>query len=120
MNDQLNEFHKRYGQVVARALADPDFRATLEADPTGVLTANGIAVPDGVRVEIVAKAPADPPAGPDAGVIYLVVAPDAGELSLDELGAVAGGVEASSVFTLISTVSSFAPPGDESACSACF
>ena len=44
---------QRWGQVVARAWADEDFKSRLLADPAGVLREHGIEVPPGVQVEVV-------------------------------------------------------------------
>lgn len=47
--------------VVRRAAADPDLRRRLRADPEGTLEALKIALPAGLRVEVVAELPAPLP-----------------------------------------------------------
>ena len=54
--------------VVQRAAADPDLRRRLRADPHATLRAMSVALPAGLRVEVVAEAPAPLPT---AQVLYL-------------------------------------------------
>ena len=42
-----------YGKIIARAWADPAFKAKLIADPSAVLTAEGGTLPAGVSVKVV-------------------------------------------------------------------
>jgi hypothetical protein len=77
-----------YGEVVARALADPTFRAVLEADPHVTLAAAGLPIPPDARVIVLDAAPTG---DLEPGVIpFVLQAPD-DTLSLEDLAAVAGG-----------------------------
>jgi hypothetical protein len=69
--------------VVARAWSDPEFLASLEADPKAALASAGIPVGEATRVVVTRETP---------GTITLTIprAPT-GEASDDELQAVAGG-----------------------------
>ncbi len=49
MNDQA----KHYQQLIAKCWADEAFKQRLLADPAGTLKAEGIAVLEGVRVQVV-------------------------------------------------------------------
>lgn len=74
--------NKAFASVVARSWSDADFRAQLLADPTATLTANGLHVPDGKRVEIVE----------DSDTVMHITLPNRpSALSDDELDSVAGG-----------------------------
>ena len=42
-----------YTDVVAKYYGDPDFKARVDADPTGVLRAEGMEIPDGAKVKLV-------------------------------------------------------------------
>ena len=46
------EFEYQWGQLVARAWADPAFKARLIADPAGVLKEHGITPPPGVEISL--------------------------------------------------------------------
>jgi hypothetical protein len=72
------------GKVSALAMADEDFKGQLKEDPTAILGAHGLAMPDGMRVEIL-EAFEDIPDDRDPDTLYLVV-PDAAELTEEELG----------------------------------
>jgi hypothetical protein len=39
--------------IAAKALDDDEYRQTLVADPTPILRAEGVEVPDGVKIEVV-------------------------------------------------------------------
>lgn len=78
---------KSYGQIVAKAWQDPAFMARLQSDPRAVLAENGIAIPDGVGVNVVA-------AKPDEFHIVIPAAPS-GEVDDEHLDAVSGGSTAS-------------------------
>ncbi|MBU0490456.1 MAG: NHLP leader peptide family RiPP precursor [Chloroflexi bacterium] len=43
--------------VLQRATTDPAYRASLKADPAGVLTAAGVDVPEGIRYTVVENTP---------------------------------------------------------------
>ena len=77
------EFQKAYGKVVAKAWADPDFKAKLLADPKTVLKENGLAIPDDVEFRIVENTDK---------IVHLNLPPEpTGQLSEEELEKVAGG-----------------------------
>jgi hypothetical protein len=84
--DASAEEQKAYGQLVARAMSDPAFRAELEADPRGVLAAGGVTVADGTTLVVVESPPAE--YAPDT--LYVVVPTD-DALDEDALADVAGG-----------------------------
>jgi hypothetical protein len=94
---QMQDFAKRYGQLVARAWGDQAFKAQLLAEPTRALAEQGIQLPPGVEVRMVENTDrvlhlALPPKPPD-------------ELSDEQLDAVAGGDTAGSAGT-VSTLGS--------------
>ena len=60
--------------VLQRATTDPDYRASLKADPVGVLAAAGVEVPGGVTYTVVENTPDQ---------VHIVLPPLAEE---DELG----------------------------------
>ena len=73
---------RRYGQIVARAWADPAFKRRLLADPTVVLQDHGIDLPTGVEARVVE----------DTGeVVHMIVPLRSDELSAEQLDRVAGG-----------------------------
>ena len=78
------DFEFQWGQLVARAWADPAFKAKLLADPAGVLKENGVTPPAGAQLKVVAD---------DDKVVHLVLPakPTAQELSEEELHRVAAG-----------------------------
>ncbi len=41
-----------FADIVARYYGDPDFKARLDADPTGVLREEGMEIPNGVSVKL--------------------------------------------------------------------
>ena len=89
--NQLQEFTKQYGQVIAKAWADDEFKARLLADPASVLKAEGIAVPDGVELRAVENTDS---------VMYLTLPPKPSEdLSDEQLNQLARGGTASSTGT---------------------
>jgi hypothetical protein len=93
MDEDAKRMVKLYGSLSARAAIDPGFRAELEADPAGVLAANGLEVGAGMRVEVVDALPADftPSTSVENGIFYFVVGGSEIELTADELQSVAGG-----------------------------
>ncbi len=89
--EQLQAYAKQYGQVVARAWADDDFKQRLLADPAAVLQAEGMAVPPGVELRAVENTDK---------VTYLMLPPKpSAELSDEQLDQLAGGDTASSAAT---------------------
>jgi Nitrile hydratase, alpha chain len=77
-------FEYQWGQLVARAWADPAFKAKLLADPAGVLKENGMTPPAGITIKVVENTDK---------VLNLVlpIKPAPQELSEEELHRVAGG-----------------------------
>lgn len=75
---------KRYGQIIAKCWADPEFKARLLADPRATLAAEGFNVPDSIEVLVMENTPR---------VVHMVLppAPAEGELEDEALEAVAGG-----------------------------
>ncbi len=95
--EQLQEYAKQFGQVVAKAWADDEFKARFLADPASVLTEQGIAVPAGLEVRAVENT---------SNVVYITLPPKpSDELSDEQLNQVAGGTTAGSAGCL-SSVSS--------------
>ena len=85
--EQLTAYAKQYGQVVAKAWADEEFKQRLLADPAAVLQAEGIAVPEGVELRAVENTDK---------VLYLALPPKpSAELSDEQLDQLAGGATAS-------------------------
>jgi hypothetical protein len=80
--EQRQEWAKRYGQVVAKAWADPAFKQRLLADPVAVLREHGLEMPTDREVRAVENTDE---------VIHLVVPAPPKELTDEQLGAVAGG-----------------------------
>ena len=78
------DFEYQWGQLVARAWADPAFKAKLLADPAGVLKENGLVPPAGITIKVVENTDK---------VLHLTIPakPAATELSEEELHRVAGG-----------------------------
>jgi hypothetical protein len=78
------DFEYQWSQLVARAWADPAFKARLLTDPAGVLKENGMLVPAGITIKVVENTPK---------VLYLTLPlpPAPEELSAEELHRAAGG-----------------------------
>jgi hypothetical protein len=49
------------GRVIARAWADDAFKQQLAADPNGVLSAEGVEIPNGVNVKVLEETDSSPP-----------------------------------------------------------
>ncbi len=49
----MNDHAKQYQQLIAKCWDDEAFKQRLLADPAGTLKAEGIEVPEGVRVQVV-------------------------------------------------------------------
>jgi hypothetical protein len=111
VNEQVRTARRIYGEIVANALADPAYRAALEADPRAVLEAAGLPLAEDARVVVLASAPTEalPP-----GVVPFVLEPTTDDLSEDDLAAIAGGSTSatfSSLPSCVSTLSSYGAPG---------
>jgi hypothetical protein len=48
-----DDFEVKWGELVARAWADPAFKARLLADPAAVLKENGLPVPPDLKLQVV-------------------------------------------------------------------
>ncbi len=78
------EFQKAYGKVVAKAWADPDFKAKLLADPKTVLKENELEFPQDVEILVVENT---------EEIVHLILPPvPTGQLSKAELENLAGGM----------------------------
>ena len=80
-----NEFQKRYGQVVAKAWADPAFKTRLLSDTTAVLREHGIELSSDVEVRVIEE---------KEKVVHLPLPlrPTGAELSQEQLERAAGGI----------------------------
>ncbi len=50
--EQIEHNQQVYADVVANYYGDPDFKAAMDADPTGVLKGEGFDIPDGAEVKL--------------------------------------------------------------------
>ena len=82
MTQMGNAQSKLYGQIVAQAWADPEFKRRLLADPAAVLRERGIELPAGARVRVVEDTDE---------VVHLALPYRTGELSAEQLDQAAGG-----------------------------
>ena len=80
--EQQDEQAKAYGRVVAKAWSDAAFKQRLLADPSAVLKAEGVAVPEGVELRLVENTDK---------VVHLTLPAKPAELSDEQLDQVAGG-----------------------------
>ena len=78
MNDQSNQYQK----LIAKCWADEGFKQRLLDNPAETLKAEGMALPEGARVQVVENTAQD---------FTLVIPPRPTELSDEELGGVNGG-----------------------------
>ena len=78
MSDQI----KIYQQIIAKCWGDAKFKASLIADPSGVVAAEGFIVPVGKTIKIVECLEDE---------VLLEIPINTNELSLEELDGVAGG-----------------------------
>jgi hypothetical protein len=81
-----SDAQKMLGQISAMAMVDEEFKSRLSVNPLPVLAENGIDLPEGTRVEIVAG-PEEIPASRDPQSIYLII-PAIGDLSEEDLSRV--------------------------------
>jgi hypothetical protein len=79
--EQVNDYRRRYGQVVARAWSDDDYKARFIADPTTVMREAGIELPGRAQVKVVENTP---------HLIHLILPPS--DLRQEDLAQVAGGL----------------------------
>lgn len=76
----MNE--QSYKSIVTKCWADPDFKRRFIADPVKTLRAEGVSVPDGVKITVIENTPTE---------FTFVIPPDLSELSDEALGGVSGG-----------------------------
>ena len=50
--EELDRNQQIYSDVVAKYYGDPDFKARMDADPTAVLKAEGMDLPEGTTVKL--------------------------------------------------------------------
>ena len=75
---------KQYGQLIAKAWSDEEFKARLMANPKAAMAEVGMDAPEGVEIEVVESTQEK---------AYLVIPPKPdGELSDDDLDKVSGGL----------------------------
>ncbi|GAB1394974.1 hypothetical protein MASR1M60_31380 [Rhodocyclaceae bacterium] len=79
---EMSDLTKQMQQLIAKCWADEAFKQRLLADPVGTLKAEGIAVPEGVRVRVMEDT---------AQEVTLVIPARSTELSDEVLSEVAGG-----------------------------
>jgi len=92
MIGQLVNWDYQWGQIVARAWADSDFKQRLRADPVAVLEEYDLTPPDGQRIEV-HESPQQASENTDEVLVLVLPAkPSDEDLSEDELCSV--GAEA--------------------------
>ena len=79
----MSEQRNLLGRIIVKALQDETFKQQLMADPAAVFKAEGVAMPEGITLKVVA----------DTESVRHLVLPTAGKgvLSDSELSVVAGG-----------------------------
>ena len=50
--EQIEHNRRTYVDIVAKYYGDPDFKAAVDTDPTTVLKAEGLDVPEGARIKL--------------------------------------------------------------------
>ena len=50
--ERIQRNHRIYANIVAKYYDDPDFKAKVDADPTRVLKAEGLEIPEGIEVKL--------------------------------------------------------------------
>jgi len=76
------EMNKKAGKVIAKAWSDAEFKARLLANPAETLQAEGIEIPDGMKINAVENTNEQ---------FYFVIPKKVHELSDEDLDKVAGG-----------------------------
>ena len=74
-----------YGQLIAKAWTDEEFKARLLADPKAAMKEVGMDVPEGMEVEVVESTQ-------EKAYLVIPAKPGPGELSDEDLDKVAGGI----------------------------
>lgn len=88
---------ENYSKVVSKAWTDHAFKAKLKSDPQVALRELGIDVPAGININVIEDAP-------NCVTLVLPAAPTEGELSVEDLEAVAGGTSTFAMGTLTACV----------------
>ncbi len=86
--EQVNDYRRRYGEIVARAWSDDRFKARFLADPATVMGEAGIELHGGAQVRAVENTP---------HLLHLVLPPS--DVSAEELAQVARGLTMGTVGT---------------------
>jgi hypothetical protein len=86
--EQVDDYRRGYGQIVARAWSDDDYKARFLADPETVMREVGIELPGGAQVRAVEDT---------AHLLHLVLPPSG--VSEEDLAQVAGGLSTGAVGT---------------------
>ena len=81
-----NDAQKLLGQIAAMAMVDEEFKSRLSVNPLPVLAENGLDLPEGTHVQIVAN-PDEIPADRDPSSLYLII-PTIGDFSEEDLSRV--------------------------------
>ena len=87
---QQNDATRAFQKVVAKAWADPAFKARLTADPKSVLTEHGVSIPESMDVRVVENS--------DSVVHFTLPAKPSGDLSDEQLDQAAGGSATNGIF----------------------
>lgn len=107
-DEEVREYGRRYGQIVARAWADDDYRARFLAEPAMVMRESGIDIPPDVKVKAVENS---------AHVLYLALPPrPSEEMSDEDLAMVAGGADTLGSAGSIGTAGTLSCPFGTLAC----
>jgi len=79
------EMKASFAKVIAKSWNDPAYKARLMSDPKAVLAESGVAVPEGVNVNVYESTQQN-------WTLVIPPAPASGELSDEALGGAAGGL----------------------------
>ena len=82
MEKKSNEQSKKWGKLISQCWADEALKQRFIADPAAVLKESGLEVPEDMEFKVVENTDK---------VNYILLPPKPGELSDDQLDAVAGG-----------------------------
>lgn len=50
--ERIERNQQAYADIVAKYYGDPDFKAEVDADPTRILKAEGLEIPEGAKVKL--------------------------------------------------------------------
>ncbi len=54
--DMVERSQQIFADIVAKYYGDPDYKAKVDTDPTGVLRAEGLEIPEGAKVKLLFNA----------------------------------------------------------------